>query len=118
MLSNVVVVALASAPGLFFVGTLVRETESELIVTSVARAFETQSETGRLGYQWHPDPWFTVEGETRILKAAVMMIRVIDGEDRMAMDYERFLTQIRLKKSGLVSGVQDLEAQKKILSTP
>lgn len=74
------------------------------------------SDPRRVGFTWHPDPMFTSEVPMTFSADKVLCVRELSETEEMAIKYKAFLTEFRLRRSGLVSGISSVDHQKKILS--
>lgn len=124
-MNDVVALGLANEVGVFIVGTL-DESESKSYLGSVpaiklshcVRMYELAdpSDPRRVGFTWHPDPMMTSEVPMSFALDKILCCRPLMATEEMAIKYKAFLTQFRLSRSGLVSGVNSIDQQRKILS--
>lgn len=99
---------LKNAPNIFIMGECVDEIDSgfmeEALMRNAVRVIEIHAQDGRVGYQFHSDPYFTVEKESRVCLDDFILHRIeTDMNEKIVKDYEGFLTQLRIQKSGLVA---------------
>jgi len=94
---------------------ITRETENSFVVKGVARVFEIQGE-GKIGYQFHPDPYFTNDAQTHLDTSDFMLWRVEKNVDeKMVKDYFNFMQQLRMQKAGLVAGALNPDRAKQLV---
>lgn len=115
-----VFVGMIKGTNIFLLGQVVEQTvgpeHAPLILKSVVRVLEIPIEGGRIVYQFHPDPYFTNDCETTVGITEFLMWRTEDNpEDRMVREYNNFLTQLRMQKSGLVPGQVNPDRAKQTL---
>lgn len=95
------------SPNVFVMGELIESDEKYWMLKNAVRVFEVPTAEQRVGYQFHPDPYFTTEKEVRARNDEFLIHRIeTDPEDKMLKEYKAFLTNMRMQKAGLVPGVQ------------
>lgn len=99
-----VFVGMVKGTNLFLLGQVVGEKPGKLTLKWAARVFEIPSGEGRIGYQFHPDPYFTTESEAEVDLGEFLIHRIETNQDeKLVREYKNFLTQVRIQKSGLVT---------------
>lgn len=92
-----------------------RENEKSFIVKGVARVFEISGE-GKIGYQFHPDPYFTNESCSHLDTSEFTVWRIEKNSDeKMVKDYFNFIQVLRMQKSGLIAGALNPEKAKQLV---
>jgi hypothetical protein len=103
-----VFVGMIKGTSMFLMGEPV-DNLGDLQLKYAVRVFEMPLEGGRIGYQFHPDPYFTSDALAHVDLSEFLMWRIESNEDdKMVKEYQNFLTQLRMQKSGLVSGVKPI----------
>jgi hypothetical protein len=112
------ILALSLELGVFIVGTVESLDEKTVNMTHCVRMYEMADpqDPRRVGLTWHPDPMMTSELPMTFSMHNLLCYRKLAESEEMAVKYRAFLTQFRLSRSGLVSGVTSVEQQKKILT--
>ena len=111
-----VFVGMVKGTNLFLLGqvvdkmTLGEQKTNKITLKWSARVFEISSGDGRIGYQFHPDPYFTTDAESEVDLSEFLIHRVEgDQEEKLVREYKNFLTQVRIQKSGLVTGSEKIK---------
>jgi hypothetical protein len=124
-MNDVVALGLASEVGVFIVGTVDHSEQVTVFgslptirLTHCVRMYEISdpNDPRRVGFTYHPDPMMTSEVPMTFSMDKVLCYRHMAESEEMAIKYRAFLTQFRLSRSGLVSGVSSIDQQRKILA--
>lgn len=117
---TVVALGLSDPAGVFVVGLLEGEIgEKTVKMSHCVRMYEIAdpADPRRVGLTWHPDPMMTSEHVMTFQLGHVLCYRLLGGSEEMAIKYRSFLTEFRLRRSGLISGVNSLsDAQRRIIT--
>jgi hypothetical protein len=105
-----VFVGMVKGTNLFLLGQVVDQGEKKITLKWSARVFEVPSGDGRIGYQFHPDPYFTNESVAEVDLSEFLIHRVeTDSDSKLVREYSNFLTQVRIQKSGLVTNADKIK---------
>lgn len=126
MSENIVALGLSEQLGVFILGIEQEGSNadfgantSSIRLSHCVRMYELAdpADPRRVGFTWHPDPMFTSEVPMTFSMDKVLCIRKLAESEEMAVKYRAFLTEFRLRRSGLISGVTNIsDQQRKILS--
>jgi hypothetical protein len=95
-------VGMVKGTNLFLLGEVVDKNPNQVVLRWCVRVFEMPKE-GRIGYQFHPDPYFTTDVESQVDLSEFLIYRIESNQDsKIIREYKNFLTQVRIQKSGLV----------------
>lgn len=117
---NVFIGMMASAPNLFFMGQaqgVVRPDARMAELTGVVRVFEVpDQEQKKVGYQFHPDPYFTADSVANIRLDDFVIWKVVSNQDdKIVKEYRNFLMQFRFQRAGLVPGQMNPDRSKQFI---
>lgn len=105
--------------GFYLIGQLSHNVpkDGKVLATQVVRLMEMADQSGRMRYSLVPDPFFTTDHDAELSKSDMLMYRETSDLDSEGVlkEYQSMLVQLRLKKSGLVSGQESVNYNKKIL---
>lgn len=116
---KIISLGLSEQLGVFILGLLEEEPGSDSISLShCVRMYELAdpADPRRVGFTWHPDPFLTSEKPTSFFRSKILCVRELEESEEMAAKYRSFLTEFRLRRSGLVSGVNSVDQQRKIIT--
>lgn len=87
--------------------------ENIIILKNIVRVIEIADEKGNLRFTMHPDMFFTSDDESKVMLSDFLVTRKTDDEqDPAYKSYLNFMMNLRLKKSGIVTGIQHAQERK------
>jgi len=115
-----VFIGMVKGTSMFVIGQVVDQAglpaNDWLTLKNVVRIFEVATGENKIGYQFHPDPYFTNDKESELDRSDFLMSREEqDQDDKLVKEYKNFLTQFRMQRMGMVAGNLNPERTKQIL---
>jgi hypothetical protein len=98
-------IGMAKGTNMFILGECLEEGSVRMKLRHVVRVFEIPNGQQQISYQFHPDPYFSGSSESYVVPDDYSPQRIeTDAESKVVLEYQKFLTHMRMQNSGLVAG--------------